>query len=184
MDTLHIRIAKPEDILQYTDLLQRAYSAAYVNVDVGLKAEHFSKEVFESTVTQDYLGSFLIDADTQKTWLAFDDSRLVGAISCILKDENEAEVAGFYVSPERQGQGIGKRLYALALAFAGPRNLVLDTYAHNARTIAMYERLGWVKDATRGENGVFYRHWAELPEDLHVKCVYMRLTRYKEERGV
>jgi ribosomal protein S18 acetylase RimI-like enzyme len=173
----HIRTSKPDDIEAYTDLLQLTYSQAYVLQDIGLDAACFSPEVFATEDTQKYLRSHLTETDMQKTWLAFSRDMLVGSVTCIIKNDHEAELMGFYVHPDYQGQGIGRKLYDLALTFSGNRDLMLDIFAHNTRSIKMYEKWGWKFDATRGDGGYFFRHWPEWPVGLQAKCMYMRLKR-------
>lgn len=170
---VEIRIAAIDDLAAYTNLLQQTYESAYVDDELGLTKECFSKEVFATEGTQEYLKSHLVDTDNQKTWLAFAGVTLVGAITCVVR-ESEAELTGFYVDPEFQGKGIGKRLYELALKFAGKREVVLDIYAHNRRTIEMYRKWGFELDKSRGDNGYFYRHWDEWPQELQARCMYMR----------
>ena len=165
------------DIKQYTDLLQKTYQDAYTDESIGLTADCFSKEIFANKDTQEYLQSHLIDTGTQKTWLAFDEDRLVGAVTCIHKNNNEAELTGFYVHPRYQGFGIGNKLYDLALKFSGNKDLVLDIYTHNTKNIELYKKWGWVLDATRGKEGYFTRHWPEWPEGLDANCMYMKLKK-------
>lgn len=172
---MKIRIASIEDIEQYTDLLQRTYQDAYTNEEIGLTADCFSKEIFYNEDTQRYLKSHLVDTDSQKTWLAFDAEILVGSVTCIIRNNNEAEITGLYVHPNFQRNGIGKKLYNVALAFSGSRDLVLDIYTHNVKTIEIYKRWGWKLDESRGDRGYFERHWPEWPEGLQAKCMYMRL---------
>lgn len=174
---IKIRFASLEDVAAYTDLLQYTYEHAYTNPRLGLTKECFSKEIFATNNTQDYLKSHLLNNDSQKTWLVFDDKRLVGAITCIIKNDVEAELTGFYVHPDYQGHGIGKRLYNLALEFGGKRDFVLDIYAHNVKTIAIYQKWGWELDVIQGDNGYFFRHWDEWPANLQAKSMYMRLIR-------
>jgi len=172
-----IRKANLEDIGPYTNLLQQTYQAAYTDESIGLGADCFSKKTFDTEDSQRYFKSRLTDTDTQKTWLAFDGDKLVGAITGILNNDAEAELTGFYVEPKHQGKGIGQKLYELFLNFAGDRDLLLDTYVHNVKTIKIYEKWGWKLDATRGEGGYFYRRWPEWPEGLQAKCLYMRLKK-------
>lgn len=80
------------------------------------------------------------------------------------------ELRGFYVAPKYQGRGIGKQLWLLAINFAKGKDIVLDLYAHNYRTINMYKKWEFFVDKKKG---VFYRHW---PEGLKAKCIYMRLS--------
>jgi GNAT superfamily N-acetyltransferase len=88
-------------------------------------------------------------------------------------------LTGFYIHPEFQGKGVGKQLYQLALDFGGRRDLLLDIYTHNHKTISMYKKWGWALDDTQGDKGYFYRHWDEWPKDLQAKCMYMKLKQSK-----
>jgi len=176
---LSIRKAKIEDIKQYTEMLQETYQDTYTNPKIGLTADCFSLNIFNTEDTQKYLGSHLVEVDNQKTWLVFNGNELVGSSTCIIKDDNEAELTGYYVRPRMQGQGIGRQLYNLVLAFADNRDLVLDIYTHNTEIIKLYEKWGWTLDASRGENGFFTRHWPEWPDGLEAKCMYMRLNNRK-----
>ena len=171
---MKIRLATLNDLEQYTNLLQTTYEAAYTDNSIGLTADCFSKEIFASKDTQQYLKSHLKNDKKQKTWLTEKNKYLVGSITVILKNEKEAELTGYYVHPNYQGRGIGKKLYEKALQFAGNRDLVLDIYAHNTSTIKMYKKWGWKLDTTRGGNGYFYRHWPEWPDGVQAKCIYMR----------
>ncbi len=162
---------------QYTDLLQKTYESAYVDDSLGLTKDCFSREIFYNQATQSYLRSRLELTDHLQTWLAFDQDKLIGSITVILLSDTEAELTGFYVDPAFQGQGIGKKLYQLALGFAGKRALVLDIYLHNQKTIELYKKWGWQLDTSRGDNGYFYRHWPEWPAGLQAKAMYMRLVK-------
>lgn len=132
-----IRLAKPSDIRQYTDLLQRTYEAAYASEEHGLPKELFSKEIFNTEDTQRYLLSNLEQNENQRTWLAFQGEQLIGSITATIKG-SDCEFRGFYVAPELQGKGIGRRLAELANQFAANRDIILDTYTHNTKTLAMY----------------------------------------------
>lgn len=80
-------------------------------------------------------------------------------------DEGDGEIYGFYVAPERIGQGLGRRLFAAArerLAALGHRTLVLWTFEGNRRAERFYARAGLVPDgATRpeSESGAPERRW-------------------------
>lgn len=174
-----IRTAQDSDLEQYTKLLQTTYVDAYSNRDVGLTKECFSKNIFNSKDTQKYLKSHLINNDRQSTWLAFIDKKLVGAATCINIDQQSSELTGFYVHPKKQGIGIGKELYNLVLKFSGKRELLLDIYAHNIKTIEIYKSWGWKPDESKGDKGFFYRHWSGWPEGLRVRCMYMKLDQTK-----
>lgn len=166
-----VRLAKNSDLKDYADLLQRTYQTAYTDEKIGLTKGCFSKEIFNSPDSLDYLKLNLKVNNKQKTWFGFLDSRLIASIT-ITDKGSECELRGFYVTPKYQGHGIGKQLWELALNFAGAKDVVLDLYAHNRKTIEMYKKWGFSIDK---QKGIFYRHWPEWPKGLEVKCLYMRL---------
>lgn len=166
-----IRLAKNSDLKDYTDLLQRTYQAAYTDEKIGLTKDCFSKEIFNSSGSQDYFKSSLLVNNQQKTWLGFFNSKLIASLTIFNKDD-ECELRGFYVAPKYQGQGIGKQLWELALNFSDGRDIVLDLYSHNQKTIKIYKKWGFKIDK---QKGIFYRHWPEWPKGLEVECLYMRL---------
>lgn len=178
-----IRLAKENDIQKYTEFLQQAYESTYTNNQIGIVKECFSKEVFNTLDTQKYIKSHLINSTDQKTWLVFSDKKLIGSMTCIIKNNQEAELTGFYVHKNYQNKGIGKKLYTLALEFAQNRDLILDTYLHNKKTIDIYTKWGWQIDTSRGDNGYFTRRWEEWPEGLNIKCIYLRLSHPSCQRG-
>jgi ribosomal protein S18 acetylase RimI-like enzyme len=167
---IKIRLARKSDLPEYTKLLQKTYQDAYTCDAIGLTKECFSEEIFNTEDTQRYLKSNLVVNKNQKTWLAFSDKELIGSIT-ILDKGKECELHGFYVATNFQGKGIGKKLWKLALNFAGDKNITLNIYAHNTKTIEIYKKWGFEIDTERGE---FFRHWPEWPENLKVKCIYMR----------
>jgi ribosomal protein S18 acetylase RimI-like enzyme len=117
------RLAKESNLDDYRDLLQETYQATYVDESIGLTKECFSKEVFSSQDTTEYLKGNLIVDDEQKTWLAYDGELLVGVIT-IKSTGDECELKGFYVKPKYQGKGIGNRLWKKALGFANGKDIL------------------------------------------------------------
>ena len=178
MDIL-VKLAENTDISSYTKLLQRTYVKTYVNEKLGLTKECFSEEIFNNPLTQDYLLSNLQNNINQYAWLALNGDKLVGSIT-VKVGEKESEITGFYVAPECQGQGVGRKLYQKALKIIGDKEVVIDLYAHSTKSFEMYIKWGFKVDETRGDKGYFYRHWDEWPNDLKAKCVYMRLTNRKK----
>lgn len=167
---ISIRLARKDDLRQYTKLLQKTYRDAYANEKIELTKEYFSEEIFNSPDTQKYLVSNLLENDKQKCWLAFIGPELVGSIS-IIEREKDYELRGFYVATKYQDMGIGKKLWKLALSFVKNKDITLDVYAHVTKAIEMYKWWGFIVDTARGE---FYRHWSEWPEGVRAKCIYMR----------
>ena len=180
-EDVHIREASLRDLPEYTKLLQRTYESAYVDESIGFTKEKLSEDVFNTESTQNYLKSKLAPAQGQRTWLARRNGNLIGAIT-VTDHGHEAEISAFYVAPEHQGKGLGKQLWNRAVHFAGDKDIVLDLFAHNTNAIEMYRHLGFEIDTTKGENGVFHRHWEEWPEGYKVKAYYMRRSA-KNERG-
>ena len=171
-----IKLSDIKYLSKYTNLLQRVYENTYTNTKIGLTKECFSKEIFNTVNTQNYLRSNLINTENQKTWFAFDNDKLIGSITLQNKGR-EYELRGFYVDIEYQGKGTGKLLLKKVKEFAGDKDIVLDIYAHNGKTINIYKKWGFKIDKKKG---IFYRHWPEWPEELKVKSIYMRLTTAKD----
>lgn len=170
-----IRLARKSDIKAYTKLLRITYQNAYTDDSLGLTKDCFSKKVFSSKRIQDYLMSNLRVDSGQKTWLAFKDKKLVGSIT--IEDKgNEYELRGFYVYPKNQDQGIGKKLWRLALEFGKDKDIILDIYAHNKKSISIYKKWGFKK-----EKEMFYKHWPEWPKGLKAKSINMRFKKIKLE---
>lgn len=168
--TIRVRPATSDDLPSYTSMMQQTYESTYVDPSIGLTKACFSPEVFNSDDTQAYLRSKLVNDDTQKSWVAVDKYTVIGAI--VVKSRgSECELSGFYVLPHYQGQGIGTLLWQNVLEVTDGRPITLDSYAHNKKTIQLYEHWGFCEDRTRPH---FFYHWPEWPEDLRAEALYMR----------
>ncbi|NCN45189.1 MAG: hypothetical protein COU63_03955 [Candidatus Pacebacteria bacterium CG10_big_fil_rev_8_21_14_0_10_36_11] len=167
-----LRPAKNEDLAIYTNLLQESYQDSYVSPEIGLTPACFAKEIFQTEDTQKYLATNLVNNELQQTWLAFNqDNLLIGSIT-LEHQGNECELRGFYVKPGFQGQGMGKKLWQQILPFSRGKDIILNIYAHNLRTIDIYKNWGFKVDKTKP---AFFRHWPEWPDNVQAKCIYMRL---------
>lgn len=166
-----IRHATPEDLPQYTNLIQKTYEATYVNDAIGLTKECFSPAVFGTPEAQGYLLKKLIPEEGKVTWLALIGEDIVGAMTREQITDMQYRLEGFYVLPEYQHQGIGGELYARALAGLEDKQVILKIYAHNENAINLYHRWGYEIDS---EKGFTYRRWAGWPEGVQAKCVYMK----------
>ncbi|MEL6575510.1 MAG: GNAT family N-acetyltransferase [Pseudomonadota bacterium] len=107
---------------------------------------------FEATVATDvaaFAGRY--DAARDLVLSAWDEERLAGTVTM---DGAPAEIPDgiegapmqlrwFIVAPLAQGTGLGRRLMDEALAFAGPRAVVLHTMAGLDRARALYEARGF-----------------------------------------
>jgi N-acetylglutamate synthase-like GNAT family acetyltransferase len=65
-------------------------------------------------------------------WCLYDEGKLIGTVAVRTIDESSktAEIKRLYVSPSRQGEGLGKKLFEVALNFAkdsGFKKVCADT---------------------------------------------------------
>lgn len=93
--------------------------------------------------------------DTITPFTAEADGAVVGHIELVSTGEASARIARVLVDPARQGQGLGEQLLRAVIAEArerGIRMLTLRVIPTNARAIALYEKLGFVR--TGDEEGM------------------------------
>jgi ribosomal protein S18 acetylase RimI-like enzyme len=170
MPDITIRPGSIKDAPAIAAFCQPIYAAVYPNAKYRVKPEHFSPEIFRTQDTLNYFAAKFSQAPHRRPYVAEQDGRIVGCIS-IERGPYRYEMLGFYVAPELQGQGLGKRLFAKALEFATDdvpiRGEVAET---NTKAIAMYERWGF-KHAPH--HGVNLRHWQEWPDGLHNGYIFM-----------
>ena len=93
-----IRLSAENDLPEYSSMLQDVYVHTYSSPGLGLTPDLFSKEIFATADTQRYLLSNLVNSETQKTFLAFLGSKLVGAIT-VMGTGGECGVALLTNSP-------------------------------------------------------------------------------------
>ncbi len=165
-----IRQGDLSDLGQYTVMMQKAYTETYVNESIGLTTDCFSLDVFNTEDTQNYLKSRLVNNDHQKCWVALNGKDIVGAVT-VKNMENTCEMSGFYVDPTYQGKGVGKLLWSRVLKYAAGKDITLDIYTHNIRTIELYKHWGFEEDTTKPR---FFRHWPEWPDAVRAESMYMR----------
>lgn len=166
-----IRQSNLDDLDRYTTMMQQTYEDTYVDDSIGLTAERFSLEIFTNDVTQSYLKAKLINDEKQKAWVACDGEDIVGAVTIQSKDDGTCEMSGFYVLPPYQGNGIGTLLWSRVLEFTSGRQITLDTYTHNSKTIQLYKHWGFQEDLSKPR---FYRHWSSWPKGLEAEAMYMQ----------
>lgn len=80
-----------------------------------------------------------------ETWVACLDGLPVGFISLL-----GTFVGGLFVTPSRQGLGIGQALIAHALALKG--ELELEVYTENAQAFRFYKSQGFIELSRRAED--------------------------------
>ena len=88
------------------------------------------------------------------TWVAICESAVVGGLTMMFEDER-ASIANIAVSPEFQGQGVGRALIGLAEKEAKAKRyeeLHLATHVLLEENISLYKHFGWKeisRDKTR-----------------------------------
>ena len=111
--------------------------------------------------------------NTHKTlssdFIATHRDRPIGVI--ILKRFNSTvgEVTGFYVHPDYQGQGIGRKMLKYTLSVAadtGYEQIVLTTNKNLTAAIKLYESLGWVRQPGKPDNGADYLYLLDMKRNV------------------
>jgi GNAT superfamily N-acetyltransferase len=94
-----------------------------------------------------YFDKHLAAIGPKQIWVAVRDSRVVGLVGLMLK-EDEAEVEPFIVSKTYRGKGIGGRLINKAVTEArarGLRTLSVKPVARNIKSIRFLHKQGFTK---------------------------------------
>jgi GNAT superfamily N-acetyltransferase len=146
--------ARSDDAPLIARLQLAATRAAYGRIfPPAAPQPHFEDVLVE---WRDRLGGVVATAQT--TLVAVDDGPIVGVV-VVGPDPGRPDrghLARFYVAPDRWGQGVGGRLYWVALGWfarGGYREATLWVLERNDRARAWHERLGW---RTTGERKVVY----------------------------
>ncbi len=126
--------------------------------DIGyliyLHGELYAKECgynfeFESYVCktfQDFLTTYNTNKD--RVFLAVADNRIVGAVAILGSSRYLAQLRWFIVHPDYRGRGLGKRLFAEAIAFCREKNyqnVYLMTTSLQNTAIDIYKKAGFRK---------------------------------------
>lgn len=144
IDTIAVRqLVADDSLVELTDLLHRAYAPL---AEMGLRymATHQSVEVTRRRVEQGQCFVALAGGVISGTIVFKETGQTRG---CPWYDRSDvASIGQFAVEPALQGNGLGRRLMALAEERAltsGARELALDTAEPASHLIAWYERLGY-----------------------------------------
>ena len=120
----HLRRARLDDVPHIARLYRRT-------------AAHAWSFLYPHTPEQD-LHHFHKAFDRGLIWIAEDDGRFIGFIAL-----RRGWIDHFYVSPEEQGRGVGRRLIARALR--GRRRVRLWTFQRNHRSRLFYALQGFTE---------------------------------------
>ncbi|SKA45853.1 DNA-binding transcriptional regulator, MarR family [Chitinophaga eiseniae] len=126
--------------------------------DIGyliyLHGELYAKECgynfeFESYVCKtflDFLSTY--NANKDRVFLAIADNKIVGAVAILGSSRYLAQLRWFIVHPDYRGRGVGKRLFADAIAFCREKNyqnVYLMTTSLQSTAIDIYKKAGFRK---------------------------------------
>lgn len=121
------------------DLVIRAYEAADLEklsaiwFEASRRAHAF---IGEASLREQRLLVETVYLPNAETWVAMRDEEPVGFISLL-----EDFIGGLFVSPSRQGGGVGRRLVRHAAQLKG--SLRLEVYTANQQAFAFYRSLGF-----------------------------------------
>jgi ribosomal protein S18 acetylase RimI-like enzyme len=166
-----IRRATAADAQAISEVHLRSWHWAYRGLIPDAYLDRLAAEL--PTRIERFRARLASEAPDERTWIALQGERIVGfAITATSGDSDAtrdvAEVRSLYLAPEAAGQGIGRALFAHAVADLrdrGYRQATLWVLESNARARGFYAAAGWSPDgATKVE---------ERPETL------LREVRYR-----
>jgi ribosomal protein S18 acetylase RimI-like enzyme len=85
------------------------------------------------------------DPEAGRMWLSDDNQGLVGCIAITREGDRHGRVRWFLVARRAQGQGLGRRLFDEAMAYARERfdTLELETFSELTTAASMYKAVGF-----------------------------------------
>ena len=93
-----------------------------------------------------------------KFWCMYDGDKIIGTVAVRDLGDGKGEIKSLYLLNAYQGQGLGRKLFALAIQEAiyyGFKELYLDTIGANSkRAIEMYKRAGFTETEKYNDNPV------------------------------
>lgn len=94
------------------------------------------------------------DPDAGRIWLAEDEHGLTGCIAMTREGDRHGRVRWFLVARRARGQGLGRRLFDEAMAYARERfdTLELETFSELTTAAAMYRSVGFEVRDERPQN--------------------------------
>ena len=104
-----------------------------------------------------------------RDFVAVDCERPIGAIILKRISPVVGEVTGFYVRPDYQKEGIGRKLLNFAMSAAvkaGYEQLVLTTNRNLTAAMRLYESFGWVRQPEMPDNGADYLYSLDLRKSV------------------
>ena len=101
-------------------------------------------------------------------YVAEDDKGIVGTIMCWSHGAAFASIGMVIVAPERQGQGIGRKLMSMVMAELGKRNVMLNATSDGK---GLYEHLGFkqINEIHQHQGTVFQARLMALPPGERIR---------------
>ena len=157
--TIEINIAIPEDV---ANLLKVQYLAArenYPNETLGITIDDIDAD-YESSLTEEFAlqeaerWRNMSEDSNQKYLVARVDGKVVGF--CIVnKYSDKNQIMGFYISPEMQRQGVGKKLWEQAETYLDSTKVTtVMVLSYNELAKNFYRSLGFVETGNVANNGI------------------------------
>jgi len=104
-----------------------------------------------------------------RDFIAVEREQPIGVIILKMVNPTIGEVTGFYVHPDYQGRGIGRRLLNSAMSAAtevGYEQIVLTTNKNLTAAIKLYESFGWVRQPEKPDNGADYFYSLDMRKSV------------------
>jgi len=148
---LGIRPCQAADIAALMKIARRAYSRTRFFADARFDRARCA-ELYETWLRKSCRG--LADA----VWVADSDAGPAGYITCRRQNRETGEIGLLGVRPENQGQGLGRRLLAAALAWGtrhGLKRMRVVTQGDNVTAVRVYRQAGFAVVAEE----CWYHYW-------------------------
>lgn len=141
---LKLKKATPPDAGAIAEMAARIWRAHYIpiigaqQVEYMLTNMHAARNVVEQ-MQKDQMFCFILDGDDR-----------IGYTSWSTPAKGELFIGKFYIDPEKQGKGIGKRVFGEMLDMNPDVNTIrLTVNRKNYKSINFYFRLGFVIDEVK-----------------------------------
>ena len=143
-----IRPAQAADVAAIEAIVERAYGG-YVE-RIGMRPGPMDSDYAEK------VGEGLVHVADERSAGGEGSAAAIAGLIVLVELDDRLLIDNVAVDPERQGEGIGRRLLAFAedrARAAGLDRVALYTHEMMSENIALYARLGYVEDERRQEDG-------------------------------
>lgn len=147
MKSIEIREAHPDDADAMREVLHLTWVATYPNEAYGITKEDIEarfRERPETTEERRERQRRYVRTPPFHSWVALEGTNLIGFCT-IKQNKHENRIQAFYVLPDFQNKGVGKRLLQEALGWFGQeKDVVLNVASYNEKAMAFYRAFGFV----------------------------------------